>query len=453
MIMWTGNTVAPDCEGYMGKLEEAFYAMQSPDNNKDVIHITHTDLDGYGCGVISDVISATYRIENRTDNGTFTRVHTNELNDKVYRVITDQVNVAVCSNENRRIVVFVTDIGGVHLGRIVKDLGTKYRNRITLVVMDHHVNPNYDDAFKGMVKDQPAYIGDDAIYFIGEHHKNATGIYMSCRNVSATYLMFYMFSKMCGKQYTPEYLIRMEEIAGIISRYDTGNFGNWVVDDEAILNSPEITDGVKDLIFNAVSQETTLNSALYMYKDKDLNNPDSNSVQDTFINTLSCYIRGITNDYDRIVYNNELAMRLIDMNKQYIEFKNLLKSDFSVCDTTVLFGTDVYSETERHDLSLDVTGILSPVHMDLLYIQDSKINDVKDKYPFFIFAKEYMREAGLKRPLIVRISYIMDKYDTTSVKKCVYSLCSNGYVDCARLARLNGGGGHMNAAGFTMYER
>lgn len=464
MLYWNFGEASAECHGYMKVLENVFLP---PDIYRNVlIHITHTDLDGYGCAAIMKSHAKLLEgncIPCYKEYDDVYRTLTNQLGSAIYAVIDETLRTAMDEHTTScpkvSFTVLITDIGSIQLNEAVdrvnaiveeyhlkSELPQYFEHKANVVIVDHHKNPHHPRFNNGSM---PGTIDDSAIDCAGCRLDYATGLYVSCQNVSATYLLNYLFSHMLHNAYNDfideaDVLTRSEEVAGIISRYDTGNFGRWRLPDDMV-NNPDTT-----AILKYVSDETKLNTALYKMKNEEYAKGNREAYE--FYDILAKYIvEG--ESYRKRLYTEELAQSLLTTTIEYNDFVSNLRYVDIQFNKQCELGNAVIGD-QRVPVVLQ---LLAPI--DHIYVAfDVHKPDTKG-YPFFTYAKEFMSsfraEAAKQNTkfsdiLVVRVNTIIDEDE--KIKKIIVSLCSDGSVDCVKLATHNGGGGHRNAAGFTAYE-
>lgn len=469
MLHWNFGEASAECYGYMKVLENMFLP---PDTYRNVlIHITHTDLDGYGCAAIMKSHEALLErngIPCYSKHDDVYRTLTNQLGSAIYtvigemlrtaldRYITDERTASYCKTS---FTVLITDIGSINLNdavdrvnAIMEEYRSKweqpqyFEHKVNVVIVDHHKNPHHPRFNNGSM---PGTIDDSAIDCAGCRLDYATGLYVSCQNVSATYLLNYLFSHTLHNTYNDfideaDVLTRSEEVAGIISRYDTGNFGRWRLPDEMV-NNPDTA-----AILKYVSDETKLNTALYKMKNEEYAKGNREAYE--FYDILAKYIvEG--ESYRKRLYTEELAQNLLTTTIEYNDFVSNLRYVDIQFNKQCELGNAVIGD-QRVPVVLQ---LLAPI--DHIYVAFDEHRPDTKGYPFFTYAKEFMSsfraEAAKQNTkfsdiLVVRVNTIIDEDE--KIKKIIVSLCSDGSVDCVKLATHNGGGGHRNAAGFTAYE-
>ena len=480
MMYWNFGEASAECYGYMKVLENVFLPTDTYRNV--LIHITHTDLDGYGCAAIMKSHEALLErncIPWCSQYDDVYRTLTNQLGSAIYTVIGEMLRTALDDDMQRAAMdryitdeqiascckvsftVLITDIGSIHLNEAVDRVNTimeEYRSKweqpqyfeykANVVIVDHHKNPHHPLFNNGSM---PGAINDNMIDCAGFRLDYTTGVYVNCQNVSATYLLNYLFSRMMHDNLNvifadeADVLTRSEEVAGIISRYDTGNFGRWRLPDDMV-NNPDTT-----AILKYVSDETKLNTALYKMKTEEYAKGNREAYE--FYDILAKYIVD-GESYRKRLYTEELAQNLLTTTIEYNDFVSNLHRVDNQFNKQCELG---YAKIDDQLSMPIVLKLLVPI--DHIYVAvDEQKPDTKG-YPFFTYAKEYMasfRAEAAKQNmmfndiLVVRVNLNIDAED--KVKKIIVSLCSDGTLDCAKLATHNGGGGHKNAAGFTAYE-
>ena len=480
MLYWNfGDASAAQCYGYMKVLENVFLPTDTYRNV--LIHITHTDLDGYGCAAIMKSHEALLErdcIPWCSQHDDVYRTLTNQLGNAVYAVIDEMLRAAldddmkkaaldryitdeqIASCRKVSFTVLITDIGSIDLNEAVDRVNAimeEYRSKweqpqyfeqkANVVIVDHHKNPHHPLFNNGSMH---SMINDNEIDCAGFRLDYTTGVYVNCQNVSATYLLNYLFSRMMHDNLNvifadeADVLTRSEEVAGIISRYDTGNFGRWRLPDDMVSNPDTAA------ILKYVSDETKLNTALYKMKNEEYAKGNREAYE--FYEILAKYIVN-GESYRKRLYTEELAQNLLTTTIEYNDFVSNLRHANNQFNKQCELGNAMINGQHVPV----VLRLLAPI--DHIYVAvDEQKPDTKG-YPFFTYAKEYMasfRAEAVKQNmkfsdiLVVRVNVNIDAED--KIKKIIVSLCSDGTVDCAILATHNGGGGHKNAAGFTAYE-
>lgn len=463
MLYWKFKKARAECHGYMKMLENVF--LPSDTYRNVLIHITHTDLDGYGCAAIMKSHEALLEgncILCCNKHEDVYRTMTNQLGNAVYTVIDEMLRTALdahVAESKVSFTVLITDIGSIDLHKAVErvdaimeeyhsksEFPQYFEHKANVVIVDHHKNP-YHPLFNS--ENIQAAIDENEIDCAGHRLDYTTGMYVSYQNVSATYLLNYVFSRMMYYELNDnvdeaDVLTRSEEVAGIISRYDTGNFGRWRLPDD-MMNNPDTT-----AILKYVSDETKLNTALYKMKNEEYAKGNKEAYE--FYDILAKYIvEG--ESYRKRLYTEELAQNLLTTTIEYNDFVSNLRHANNQFNKQCELGNAIINGQHVPV----VLRLLAPIDRIFLAVDEQK-PDTKG-YPFFTYAKEYManfRSEAAKQNmkfsdiLVVRVNTIIDEDE--KIKKIIVSLCSDGTVDCAKLAAHNGGGGHKNAAGFTAYE-
>lgn len=393
------------------------------------IHVSHDDLDGYGCNIVLERVSKANPIpfaKNYANNEYVycaladsyqKHFNTSKLNAEVYdyidTILSDELYILNNSITHNRIPVYIliTDLGGLE----IKELEERFKKYTTngriinFIIVDHHrtiYTKDYGDTY-----------GQVIIKHENDDHTIKTWFFQS-PHASATLHLYNLLT------YQPERGIRtymyyghLDEFARAVSAYDTGDFGNWIM--------PEFTSEA----FNKVSNQAKLNM-LYAYYKKSYDNGNTEAMRmfhkiiAELINKKKPNRSNITNVAKTILYNE-----IVDMNKKYQQ----------------QFASRVEVHSTKHDCEIELFPGLTmmvedPWITEVAVIIDDDINTVH--YPFSMYAKAYLENCNGTHMLMVRV-------DTVDSKAVSLRSITND-VDCYQIAVAHGGGGHIRAAGFPL---
>lgn len=429
------------------------------------ILLSHNDLDGYGCNVV--MRCSEYNLGD-DDCSKIVYMNTASLNkdlyDKIANIIYtktaeihDQVfmgfyaRTCICANTSStftpptgNLQLLITDLGGLEVSRLAQiaiDNAAENVN-VQIMVIDHHrsiylEDTNFEDSENvvqfskdGIVTKAIArYDNDDAsvsVYMYINNESSATrllddmlreahrsGLYADCSNdaIVTMYENLYAFSF-------------------AVSRYDTGNWGNWIIDK---------TDPIRSFN-NDIDVAVILNN--YWSWSYRRHNCGIVNAMTSFVDNLCQIIRydvSLDNDILQQIYSN-----LLNMTHRYDEFvKRIQKVPQEIDGTYIVYSNDNGKVRIDYDRCIDNVFVIidSP--------DDPK--DVDHSYPYSMFAKRYLETIYYKNTdrhpasLMVRVNL---KYNSIDMRS--YGTHDYDTVNCYKIAKANGGGGHLGAAGFPM---
>lgn len=457
--------ISNEVENYGNTLVEqwltAFYSGKNlekldPDGVLYRFHLSHNDLDGLACHVVSTVYDCAL---NRFE------IPLVDLTDALQYKNWDEVHVAhhrmpilhsICKagKENIKealhlifesccrsvfykpvgpkdqIILLITDLGGI-TDSMFDEFYETYGDRFQVIVIDHHLATTPDRG-----KCDPNQI---FWYVTGYQEDNLqsatknlfTATYGSYDAVHTTSTASCRVSK---KQET--FVKQLTEYVEAVSMYDTGWWGEWLG-----RSTPDDVDlSVQhQLYFNRMAWD---NSADVFH-----HNMISSYVQD-MIHLLSTeyYVR--TNlQYWEIVSNN-----LNELHKEFYDMRQLTLLYNPHVNLTLKIDpiNGVYNPATRHmirlgDISADVqlvNNLLQPlVTFGIIELREDQRQTRKWKY-FSLCSHEIMKK------------YMLDLFILVDEPKGTVSLRSmnnHGFeINCADIAWRNGGGGHKRAAGYPI---
>lgn len=442
-------------------------------NRRKLVMLSHNDLDGTGCpilighvvrriqntGVISD--------EDKTPDFDFFNLRnvsadiTGRFAPTLYEDLDRLLATATASVEHHRLVVLITDLGSI----TIEDLYKRYRfynhGDIVFIVIDHHKHP-YDKVNEIALTEQVAEGTNNVYHYAVDKDRDAksTMVYfdngplfrcyfwLGYKGMSATGMLANMIKLGSIYPLTPNVMTWAE----LVSKYDTGNNGNWYL--PAGVNctaeyfrdhvAPEVRMFQKWNMFNTYTEAPG-----YMNKYEYLRNfmTETRELLDKDTDFVSDY--GIGPELRAIVANQ---------SRQFDEFCERIKNSMisvrgfnpinGKCQC--VFGSPGAIMT---DPGLDFwipeseyagcgVGKAAPGVSDNVRVL---FNDTHTKgWPLTIFSTQFFRtkaaEMGVN--LIIAVSIDYEK------KNARVELRSNSNVCSYEIAKLNGGGGHQGAAGF-----
>lgn len=379
-------------------------------------HLSHDDLDGFGCTVISYLqqwyLQRTTKHTNIPQMMThnFIWKNTNQLNEKMYPVLDELLVEASATTHHRRINVLITDLGGIN----VETLVSRYRNfnygNVRFMIIDHH---------RSIYQSIPAQAFGDNMTSV--YHDSDDNTIVSYRDGSRFQLDMYITNGKISATKALHNLLRqghepraMDIFANTVSKYDTGNVGNWKI--------PANKYGDRAYIAEHTSDQVKLNS---WWKCAYQDQRDHASSMVKFIYEVASTI-GTAETFCSM--KDKIYDRIVLINEQYIKF----------CE-----NLEVIERTPGHNLmygkgkTLKIPECADHVKSFAVYWHD----DPAELYPpLTMYSKVYLVEHPEVDVLMVA-NEIHHSVDTRSLKEeiNVYDICVT-----------NNGGGHPHAAGCPM---
>lgn len=355
-----------------------------------LIHFSHTDLDGYGCHLVTRKC-----VLNGSDSMPMT-YNSDDLGEKFQEFFTKVVKL-ITSNSGH-MTFLITDIGELNL---VELADTFADHNIDIIIIDHHVISNHDKVGANITTDEETGLD---IYTVSVSSNNMF-VYVHSTAHSATW----NYAQILG-------LTKHNEFHWI-SEYDCGRWGEWRLDAE-----------------HTPSNMVRMNQALQIIKSAYSDEKDS-----VILHHLAAYASYLADR--RCSTDVESYGKLLDfsVNAKCAENTRLYKKWMKALDVvaishynyvfTVNFDTDydkrVYVEIPKDPVYLGKWAVI--------------IQEDKDEGPFSMYSKQYLEDNPDVKGII--------KY-TPNFKDIVSFRSASDEVDVSKIAVLNGGGGHPRAAGF-----
>lgn len=396
-----------------------FVMIRSPHVHRHCI--SHDDLDGYGCSALVKLADLIYTKSTTSKSTDVTKLKVNPIHfhniskpssigSEIESIVEYELKNGF-DKEHDILFILITDIGAVNpqIFRDINDDGIT----CTYAVVDHHIKQYNGESDELEIVVTP----DNAISM-------TRGYYFVYNGLCATYILNDIFerifninselmirsrfmdptkqnnSDIAAMLISSELPLRVKDCSECINRYDTGAWGDW---HSGALE--DVSDDVKtQLVFN-------------FYKN--------HNILDQFMDDLISSLVDVKNEsnwYQKWQeYTREEYISLMHAYNKFIEGS----STFSV--PPIVIGQKI------PHLSLDINVGCG----GLIYIINSE-DDELDGY-FSLISREAIDK------LKVDIVILVDNIDKT------VSLRSgeNG-VNVEKIARANGGGGHIRAAGFPI---
>lgn len=404
---------------FIGDLQEGIYRFLTETNpNVKRIHISHNDLDGYGCTALIKIALSVLDVDDSPSPITY--IHVNRPSD-IDKVILECVETMLCQGFNKdcdKIRFLVTDIG-----RLRPDVFVKIRNELGVDCNYCYIDHHPDDPFIGtnVYKD----LSSDPGHSDGEYFEYRLVNTSDCATFMLNDIIFRRIVRGRGfaihncnenpdgqcfmnapNSFRPNFMVhRSAEInrkiaitqlvsgfAYAVNSYDLGQWGAW--------NCP----------FDEVAADVKLQLIFSHFSEKGMD----------FSDEIYTIIMHMDDEMYERMYDEWSKIARIQHEKLMQNLKkctdNLSKCEdvkVPICEDVVMnLGVNVYKYIIRGPedelggmFSLISKELLNSNHIDMLVLVD------------------YCNRAiGLRS--------------------------KDGGVNCTRVATANGGGGHMRAAGF-----
>lgn len=371
----------------------------SDDPNLFRIHVSHTDMDGYGCFVVSDYIDSVLNT-----NGTCRLVATSQLTASNPNMVSKELSkqfdkfITEFTEEERqrtRYLVLVTDL--TPNPEVFRYLLSNYKMvGMDFCVIDHHQDLN----------DYESKITVDSIL-------SRFGTYYINQQASATKLLT-SFAIQCVTEMSSIDAHEMESLltyTAAVSLYDTGNWGKWRCD-----KLEDVDPSVLEYLLFAVQ------------RDKIRSNPAA----------LEEYVK----------HRLDMLQRKVPIGSENSGCYEVIKSKFK----------EIELEWNRVLINLvDMSMPNTPVFMipglpdkmtHTVYVKGPRVRGLIVKpgdqdYSFFsLIARELLDDPDMEMDIMVIVNMRRKNVDLRSAR--------NGGPDVSLIAKSNNGGGHVHAAGFPL---
>ena len=430
----------------------AFYTGKNLEKDPDGVlyrfHLSHNDLDGLACHVISTVYDcALNRFEiplaDLTDalqyknweeihvahHRTPIRHSICEAGAKNVKEALHKIFKSCCQSifykpvgPKDQIILLITDLGGI-TDSMFDEFYEEFGDRFQVIVIDHHLSTTPE-----LGKCDPNQIFWYVTGYQEGNLQSATkNLFMATHNPDASNNTASEKQKVFTKQLT--------EYVEAVSKYDTGRWGEWLD-----RKTPDDVD-------------LSVQHQLYFnHRSWDMENVFHYTIMQNYVEDmihLLCMEDYVHTDlqYRKIVSNN-----LNELHKEFHDmFLLTLVYNPHVTLTLKIDPIDgVYNPATRHTIRLgDITTNVQPVnnHLHPLVtfgiIELSKDQSQTKEWKYFsLCSRELMKKYKLDLFILVD-----EPNGTVSLR----SMNNHGYeINCADIARRNGGGGHKRAAGYPI---
>ena len=430
----------------------AFYTGKNLEKDPDGVlyrfHLSHNDLDGLACHVVSTIydcalnrfdiplVDVTDALQYKNWEEIHNAHHRTPIRHSICEAGAKNIKEALhkifkscCQSifykpvgPKDQIILLITDLGGI-TDSMFDEFYVEFGDRFQAIVIDHHLATTPE-----LGKCDPNQI---FWYVTGYQEGNLQ---------SATKNLFTVTydpdaSNNTASEKQKVFMKQLTEYVEAVSKYDTGRWGEWLdrkTPDDVDLSVQH------QLYFNYRSWDT---ADVFHYTIM------QNYVEDMI--RLLCMEDYVHNDlqYRKIVSNN--------LNKLHKEFHGMfLLTLVYNPHVTLTLKVDpingVYNPATRHmirlgDISTDVQPINNPLHplvtFGIIELHKDQSQTKEWKY-FSLCSRELMKKYKLDLFILVD-----EPTGTVSLR----SMNNHGFeIDCANIAWRNGGGGHKRAAGYPI---
>ena len=430
----------------------AFYTGKNLEKDPDGVlyrfHLSHNDLDGLACHVVSTVydcalnrfeiplVDLTDALQYKNWEEIHVAHHRTPIRHSICEAGAKNIKEALhkifkscCQSifykpvgPKDRIILLITDLGGI-TDSMFDEFYEAYGDRFQVIVIDHHLSTTPERG-----KCDPNQI---FWYVTGYQEGN---LQSATKNLfTVTYNPDASNNTASEKQKV--FMKQLTEYVEAVSKYDTGRWGEWLY-----RKTPDDVD-------------LSVQHQLYFnHRSWDMENVFHYTIMQNYVEDmihLLCMEDYVHKDlqYRKIVSNN--------LNKLHKEFHDMFQLTLVYNPhLTLTLKIDpingVYNPATRHTIRLgDITTNVQPVNNSLHplvtfgIIELSKDQSQTKEWKYFsLCSRELMKKYKLDLFILVD-----EPNGTVSLR----SMNNHGFeIDCANIAWRNGGGGHKRAAGYPI---
>ena len=438
----------------------AFYTGRNLEKDPDGVlyrfHLSHNDLDGLACHVVSTVYDcALNRFEIPLDDMTdalqfknWEEIHVAHRRMPIQHSIckAGAKNVAEALHEifesccrsvfykpvgpKDQIILLITDLGGI-TDSMFDEFYEAYGDRFQVIVIDHHLATTPDHG-----KCDPNQI---FWYVTGYQEGN---LQSATKNLfTATYGSYnaaHPTSTTSGRASKKQerFVKQLTEYVEAVSKYDTGRWGEWLdrkTPDDVDLSVQH------QLFFNNISWDSSADIFRRVLISKYVQDMIYLLSTEDYVHTNRAYWEIVRGNL------NELHKEFYDMRQLTLAYNPHLTLTLKIDPID-----GVYNPATRHTIRLgDITTNVQPVNNRLHplvtfgIIELSKDQSQTKEWKYFsLCSRELMKKYKLDLFILVD-----EPNGTVSLR----SMNNHGFeINCADIARRNGGGGHKRAAGYPI---
>ena len=457
--------ISNEAENYGNTLVEqwltAFYTGKNlekldPDGVLYRFHLSHNDLDGLACHVVSTVYDcALNRFEIPLVDLTDALQYQNwdEVHEAHHRMpILHSICKAGAKNVKEalhlifeaccrsvfykpvgpkdQIILLITDLGGI-TDSMFDEFYEAYGDRFQVIVIDHHLatTPDHGKCDPNQIFWYVTGYQEDNLQSATKNLFTATyGSYDAAHATSTA------SGRVSKKQET--FVKQLTEYVDAVSKYDTGRWGEWL--DKKTPDDVDLSVQ-HQLFFNRMAWDSCADVFHRIMI--------SNYVRDMiYLLSMEDYVHKNL-QYWEIVSNN-----LNELHKEFYDMHQLTLAYNPHVTLTVKIDpiNGVYNPATKHmirlgDISADVQLVNNRLHPLVTFgiIELSKDQGQTRNWKYFsLCSRELMKKYKLDLFILVD-----EPNGTVSLR----SMNNHGFeINCADIARRNGGGGHKRAAGYPI---
>lgn len=485
----------------------------SHDDTAIFLHLSHANLDGVSCGILTSLLNSDMESINVLTK--FTNQMVPEMYNDIERMLYDALTEAYSKRGAIKTIYFlITDLGGIakyelenRTDKVVSWVAAYYKDfnntdtiqweaglypviDINYIIIDHHqskymnlpktkreINSSkdyYDVMYRNQIPDRIDHNDNTTLVH------NTTGIVMrhDCANYRVTTDMYlcdeYCASMLYFKMMQQADLLpkdhkeMIEEYFSQVNEYDLGNQGNFLdpdkleeLEDGSIsdLVSEILTDCSPQMIINAAMYETIIQ---FSGTRDDYNNYAGHNQFCMFITSLM-----LRYEWDEYGWFMGFVESYYDSMVKHASTDHIYKTLATVAAKELTRMTDAYDEYAEYCM---------PVYADRLIGNnytftvgdpaDYKKYSIRlpEKYNFIVRIYDKELPKGVNTHVFAKncLAYADKNYSThfdflicayynkNGVYRASITANSENGANCYTIAKLNNGGGHVGAAGFPL---
>lgn len=483
-------------DNFKSKLEDFYSCKRWHEDDPYYIrlHVSHTDLDGYGCSVVGRVaeIVSNPMLATRWHNDSNEIIYENtprigkEFPDELVNILKKYVPKDF-AHSNAIMQILITDIqcdvydifntiANAFYDDYFTDEDIKFPY-LEIMVIDHHQWTYCDDENKMTYKLERCYTGTpteaeimecgfgdcDRSDFDAAEFKTYVN-----HNASATKLLADLLietgSVLTNIDDVEEYkalIANIAQFAWYVSKYDTGNFGKWLCKSEEELSTVTL-DIILNLMVNKARIENRADELVSSLARIIYNS--GKKFESGELTKLDCIPSAeyMSRMIDRNIFKryNDLAKDDIrDLSREYIDFCGKIDLCIPFANDNGSMTIKIHNKNMTSVMRVNLHDCIK--YFDAAYVYVDDLGEY-DEFPYSLFAKKYFEDRLTELPFDRR--YIMmrvsakhkDGVTSDMAYQARFDLRSydafnpNFSVDCSEFAKVYGGGGHPRAAGFTI---
>ena len=438
----------------------AFYTGRNLEKDPDGVlyrfHLSHNDLDGLACHVVSTVydcalnrfeiplVDLTDALQYRNwDEIHYThhrspirhfisKAGAKNVKEALHKIFESCYRLAVYKpvGPKDQIILLITDLGGI-TDSMFDEFYEAYGDRFQAIVIDHHLSTTPDRG-----KCDPNQIFWYVTGYQEGNLQSATKnlFTATCGSYNAAHPTSTTSGRVSKKQ--EMFVKQLTEYVDAVSKYDTGRWGEWLdrkTPDDVDLSVQH------QLFFNNISWDSSADIFRRVQISKYVQDMIYLLSTEDYVHTNRAYWEIVRGNL------NELHKEFHDMRQLTLAYNPHLTLTLKI---DPIIG--VYNPATRHtirlgDISTDVHLINNRMHPLVTFgiIELSKDQSQTKEWKYFsLCSRELMKKYKLDLFILVD-----EPKGTVSLR----SMDNHGFeINCADIARRNGGGGHKRAAGYPI---